>query len=142
MCIERDKYSYRFCCEQTRERFCHYLLTKKQSVVAMPSLLPIFCLRCHVLRTLTVIAPLRCDGIIVYLDDAIFDWCDVDGVLKKFEALLKRLMECGLRINLEETQFLKTSLDFLGHEVTEGKVRPGKEKIRAVSELSQTGKCA
>ncbi|XP_062699434.1 uncharacterized protein LOC134284508 [Aedes albopictus] len=85
----------------------------------------------------TVIAPLRSVGIVVYLDDAIFGGRDVNDVLKKFEALLKRLMECGLTINLEKTQFLKTSLDFLGHEVSEGEIRPGKEKIRAISEFPQ-----
>ncbi|XP_053686781.1 uncharacterized protein LOC128736329 [Sabethes cyaneus] len=83
----------------------------------------------------SVIAPLRSLGFVAYLDDVTFGGGDIEDVMKKLEIFLGKLSEHGLTANLEKTHFLKTSINFLGHEISEGEIRPGIEKVVAIREF-------
>lgn len=85
--------------------------------------------------TVSVIAPLRSLGFVAYLDDVTFGGRNIEDVVKKFEIFLDKLNEQGLTANLEKTHFLKSSINFLGHEISEGEIRPGAEKVQAIREF-------
>lgn len=52
---------------------------------------------------------------------------------EKLVRTLKTAEEHGLNINWHKSSFLKTKIEFLGHEVENGHVRPAKAKIKAVT---------
>lgn len=79
-----------------------------------------------------VIAPLKSMGFVAYLDDVTFGGKDIEEVMQKLEIFLEKLSEHGLTANLEKTHFLKTVVEFLGHEISDGEIRPGAEKISAI----------
>ena len=47
--------------------------------------------------------------------------------------ILGKLRDAGLTLRLSKCYFFKTCIDYLGHEMSAGSVRPGKQKILAVS---------
>lgn len=55
--------------------------------------------------------------------------------MRKFEKLLEVLKESGFTINLKKSHFFKSSVDFLGFEVSKNGIRPGAIKTQAVQEF-------
>lgn len=68
----------------------------------------------------------------VYLDDIILPTVTVQEGLALLEHVLELLKQANLRLNLNKCSFLKTTTDYLGHEITAGMVRPGQHKINSV----------
>ena len=75
---------------------------------------------------------LRKEGIVVYIDDLVIGGKSVAELLEKFRRLLEVLKESGFTINLKKSHFFKTTIEFLGFEVSKTGVRPGSVKTRAV----------
>lgn len=75
--------------------------------------------------------------IATYLDDVTLPTITVEEGLKLLEEVLILLSQANLKLNLKKCSFLKTSVDYLGHEVTEGSVRPGQIKINSVTQFRQ-----
>ena len=67
-----------------------------------------------------------------YIDDIIIASEDEETHKKDLEALFQRLAEYNLKINLLKCQFIKESIDFLGHRVTQNGIAPLPEKVAAV----------
>lgn len=73
------------------------------------------------------------EGIVMaYMDDLIIPSNDVDIGLKRLERVLKVASEAGLDINWKKCCFLQTRVEFLGHVIEAGQVRPSNKKTEAV----------
>jgi transposase InsO family protein len=72
---------------------------------------------------------------------AFFDDCLVFGGetfeehMAAVERVLRRLAEHGLEANIKKSRFGYTEVQFVGHIVSQGTVRPNPEKLKAVSEF-------
>lgn len=77
------------------------------------------------------------ENIATYLDDVMLPTTSVDDGLKLLDNTLKLLSRANLKLNLSKCSFLKESVDYLGHEITAGTVRPGRAKITCVAEYKR-----
>ncbi len=68
----------------------------------------------------------------VYLDDIIIHSSSLEQHFHDIQAVLDRLREAGLTINMKKCQFCRTTLNFLGHVVSDAGVQVDEEKTRAV----------
>lgn len=67
-----------------------------------------------------------------YMDDVIVPSKTIDEGLQKLSDILNLFRSSGITLNLSKCNFLKRSIDYLGFEVTELGIKPGKKKIEAV----------
>lgn len=68
----------------------------------------------------------------IYIDDIVIFGCTVEQCMTNMQTVLKQAQQYGLEIKWSKCQFLKERISFLGHEVENGHVWPGQEKIKAV----------
>lgn len=72
----------------------------------------------------------------VYIDDIIiFGGSTEDDHLKNVEKIFHKLERANLRVNLDKTQFLKKSTEFLGYVITSNGIRPNQKKVAAIVQL-------
>lgn len=69
---------------------------------------------------------------IILIDDLIVPAANEQEALDHLQLTLKTASEHGLQINFKKCQFIKRSIEFLGHIIEEGKIYPSPEKIKAV----------
>ena len=74
------------------------------------------------------------DGTSVYIDDILVSGSTIEQHLKNLDAVLERLENAGLRLNLEKCTFLKPKLEHLGHVLDESGRHPTEEKVKAIKE--------
>lgn len=72
------------------------------------------------------------DGVFVYVDDILVVSDSEQNHLKQLQALFDRLRQYGLVINVDKSEFGKSSLIFLGHKLTADGITPIQSKIDAV----------
>lgn len=72
----------------------------------------------------------------VYLDDVLLHATTIPEALNGIKRTLEILREEGITLNLKKCSFLMTTVTFLGFEISEGKIKPGKDKIVAVERFS------
>lgn len=78
------------------------------------------------------------DGMVLtYMDDLIVPSVDYRGALEILERVFGRASQSGLAINWNKCQFLQTKVEFLGHEVKSGSVRPSRAKTDAVTRFPE-----
>lgn len=70
--------------------------------------------------------------IAIYLDDINIPSTTIEEGLKLLDRVLLLLSKANLKLNLKKCFFLKTSANYLGHEITAGTIRPGQAKINCV----------
>lgn len=70
--------------------------------------------------------------VILYMDDLVIPSKDEFEGVEKLKMVLEVASEYGLEIKTKKCQFLKRSVEFLGHIVENGTVRPSTEKTIAV----------
>lgn len=75
--------------------------------------------------------------IATYLDDVTLPTITIGEGIQLLEEVLILLSKANLKLNLKKCSFLKTSVNYLGHEVTEGSIRPGQLKINSVTQFKQ-----
>ena len=73
-------------------------------------------------------------GVSVYLDDILIAGASIDKNLQNLEAVLKKLKDAGLRLNRSKCLFCHSSLEYLGHIISEHGIQPTTEKGRAIKE--------
>jgi Reverse transcriptase (RNA-dependent DNA polymerase). len=66
------------------------------------------------------------------MDDIIVPGTDEEEAYVNLETVLKTSADNGLCINWRKCSFLKRRVEFLGHTIEAGRVRPSQEKIKAV----------
>ncbi|GFW47157.1 transposon Tf2-6 polyprotein [Trichonephila clavipes] len=69
--------------------------------------------------------------VIIYMDDIIPSSDELDG-LNRLTRVLKTASEYGLDINLKKCNFLKSKIEFLGHIIEKGTIKPSLDKTKAV----------
>lgn len=69
---------------------------------------------------------------LLYMDDIIIPAVDEIEALTRLELVLNKCKAYGLEINKKKCQFLKDKVEYLGHEIIEGKILPSSSKTKAV----------
>ncbi|XP_037931255.1 uncharacterized protein LOC119666053 [Teleopsis dalmanni] len=73
--------------------------------------------------------------VLVYMNDLIIPADDEEDGVRKLKEVLFVAENHGLLIKWEKCAFLRKSVEFLGHLVEHGEIRPSEEKIRAVKKF-------
>lgn len=71
----------------------------------------------------------------VYIDDIIIYSKTEESHLRDVETVFSKLDEAGLKVNLEKTHFLDTSVEFLGFIVTPEGILPNPAKVKAIEAI-------
>ncbi|GFW46601.1 retrovirus-related Pol polyprotein from transposon 297 [Trichonephila clavipes] len=86
----------------------------------------------HVFRDL-----LKKGIVIIYMDDIIIPSSDELDGLNRLIRVLKTASEYGLELNLKKCNFLKSKIEFLGHIIEKGTIKPSLDKIKAVQNFPE-----
>lgn len=87
-------------------------------------------------RTMSkIIEPLKEEGISFYFDDVLIATKTEEENLALLERFLIEVSKSGMTLKVSKCEFFKTSLEYLGHVVTEGCVCPGETKTEAVEKF-------
>ncbi|CAH2265776.1 jg7961 [Pararge aegeria aegeria] len=70
---------------------------------------------------------------LVYMDDVLIPSRTIAEGFERLERVLEFLTKAGFSINIKKCSFIKTSIEYLGFVVCDGKVRPSPSKVEALS---------
>ncbi|XP_076289805.1 uncharacterized protein LOC143213638 [Lasioglossum baleicum] len=73
--------------------------------------------------------------ILAYMDDIIVPSSDLESGIQKLEQVLAVASDHGLEINWKKCSWLRSKVEFLGHIVENGSVRPSEGKTAAVAKF-------
>lgn len=73
--------------------------------------------------------------VLVYMDDLIIPSIDFESALRKLKRVLDVASQHGLIINWKKCNLLRTGVEYLGHIVEGGKIRPSEHKTEAVKKF-------
>lgn len=76
---------------------------------------------------------LRGKTALVYMDDVLIPSKTISEGLQKLHQVLEVLTKSGFSINMKKCSFLKTSVEYLGYVVSDGKIRPSPSKVEALA---------
>lgn len=80
----------------------------------------------HVLR------PLADPGIFAYIDDVLIASTTLEENFQKLRQVFEALRTANLTLRLDKCRFFHRQIAYLGHEISDGGIRPGQEKMPAV----------
>lgn len=69
---------------------------------------------------------------LLYMDEIIIPSDSEQNGIKTLQLVLNVAMEHGLDINMKKCRFLKANIEFLGHMIGNGEVKPSPTQIEAV----------
>ncbi|GFW85302.1 retrovirus-related Pol polyprotein from transposon 17.6 [Trichonephila clavipes] len=75
--------------------------------------------------------------VIIYMDDIIIPSSDELDGLNRLTRVLKTASEYGLELNLKKCNFLKSKIEFLGHIIEKGTIKPSLDKTKAVQNFPE-----
>ena len=75
-------------------------------------------------------------NVFVYLDDILVASETEEEHIKDIHNVLQQLSNHNLRITVEKCEFFKTTLQFLGYEISTNGIRPPKERVDAISNFN------
>ncbi|GFT80983.1 retrovirus-related Pol polyprotein from transposon 17.6 [Trichonephila clavipes] len=75
--------------------------------------------------------------VIIYMDDIIIPSSDELDELNRLTRVLKTASEYGLELNLKKCNFLKSKIEFLGHIIEKGTIKPSLDKTKAVQNFPE-----
>lgn len=75
--------------------------------------------------------------VLAYMDDLIVPSIDSESGLDRLRTVLDTAANAGLIINWKKCRFLQSRVEFLGHIIESGTVRPSEEKTAAVMRFSE-----
>lgn len=75
--------------------------------------------------------------LLIYLDDLIILAKDEEEALRRLKMILKIAEDHGLQLNWQKCSFLCQTIEYLGYEISEGKIKPIKTKINAVASFPE-----
>lgn len=80
------------------------------------------------------------DGVVLtYLNKLIILSIDFENGLQRLQTVLDVVGKIGLIINWEKCQFLQNTVEFLGHIIENGTVKPSTRKTDAVMKFPEPG---
>lgn len=71
----------------------------------------------------------------VYMDDIIIFSTSLTEHIKNLKQVFLKLKEAGLKVQLDKSEFLCKTVEFLGHVVTPEGIRPNQKKIEAIQKF-------
>lgn len=74
---------------------------------------------------------------IAYMDDICIVAKDEQQAIERMEIVFKRASDAGLKINWKKCQFLLKRIEFLGHIVEDGTIKPSQAKIADVQKFKE-----
>jgi hypothetical protein len=75
--------------------------------------------------------------VFIYLDDILLASLDKASSLKHLQIVLQRLHQYGLLLNLSKCVFVQSTVDFLGHRVSESRAEPLTNHLEATQVFLQ-----
>ena len=82
----------------------------------------------------SLLAGIKGSDCFVYLDDIVIFGDHPAQHHQRLEAVLQRLSEVGMKVNLRKCTFMKSELLYLGHVITQVGVRPDPSKVKAIKD--------
>src|SRR6516162_7378611 len=77
------------------------------------------------------------DFVVVYIDDIMIYSTTFEEHIKHIDQVLEKLQEVNLMLKLKKCKWCKTDIEFLGHIVGQGGIRPDPAKIEKIKNLKQ-----
>ncbi|XP_028165519.1 uncharacterized protein LOC114356506 [Ostrinia furnacalis] len=74
--------------------------------------------------------------VIIYMDDILIPSASFDEGLARLEEVLNVLQQSGLTLKKQKCNFFQKSIEFLGFEISKEGIKPGLQKVQAVSRFS------
>ena len=74
-------------------------------------------------------------GVSVYIDDILIYGTSFEVVIQLLEEVLKRLTAAGFTLNIEKSRFFEPQIEYLGHLVGDGSLRPNPKKVEVLTRL-------
>ena len=74
-------------------------------------------------------------GVEVYIDDIIVHGATIKDHDASLMKVLQKLSQANLRINMKKCKFGSSSVQFLGHEISEGKIKPLEKNIQPIMDF-------
>lgn len=71
-----------------------------------------------------------------YFDDVCIGGKDFNETKHNLELVLQRFEENNIRVNLDKCKFFHTTIEYLGHVISDGSLRPNERKVEAVLKAS------
>lgn len=84
-----------------------------------------------------ILGPTRWQYSLAYLDDVIIYSNSFKEHLIHLDDILQRLEQANFRLNVEKCQIAKTEINFLGHSIEQGNIRPNADNIQALLNTPQ-----
>lgn len=72
------------------------------------------------------------EGVVVYIDDILITGATEEEHLKALEEVLNRLDTSGLRVKRKKCEFMRSSVNYLGHKIDETGLHPLQDKVEAI----------
>ncbi|CAF1273263.1 unnamed protein product [Didymodactylos carnosus] len=77
-----------------------------------------------------ILGPAKWKYTLAFLDDIIIYNNSFDQNIEHLSHILSLLRDARIRLNIEKSEFVKTKMNYLGHHIEHGIIRPNEEKIR------------
>ncbi|XP_063624953.1 uncharacterized protein LOC134796705 [Cydia splendana] len=74
--------------------------------------------------------------VVIYMDDILIPAASFEEGLTRLEEVLSVLQQSGLTLKKQKCNFFQQSIEFLGFEISKEGVKPGLQKVQAVSKFS------
>ena len=84
-----------------------------------------------------LLAGLTWEICLVYLDDIIIFSDTIEKHLERLSLVLQRIINAGMKLNLDKCSFLKQQVEYLGHIVGSNGVSPLPDKVKAIQDFPQ-----
>jgi hypothetical protein len=84
----------------------------------------------------TILDQLRGNGVLVYLDDVLIHAESFDRCLALLDDVLRRFADHNVTVRMAKCEFFPKSVQYLGHEVAQGEIRPLTRKVAAIRALA------
>jgi transposase InsO family protein len=74
-------------------------------------------------------------GVSVYLDDILIFGTTFEATYGLLAEVFRRLAAAGFTINLEKSTFFLPEIEYLGHVIAEGNIKPNPERVRSLNRV-------
>ena len=69
-----------------------------------------------------------------YIDDVLTHSVSIPQHLRQIEALLQRMIQYQLKLNIQKCEFLPQEMEYLGYTISKDGVKPGKAKAQVIKD--------
>ena len=74
-------------------------------------------------------------GVSIYIDDILIFGTNFKTVMDLLEEVLRRLAAAGFTLNIEKSRFFEPQIEYLGHLVGDGSLRPNPKRVEVLRQL-------